>query len=283
METIKSPAEQKVTLHNVRWETYERLMQERGESRVPRFAFDRGELEITSPQAEHESISYAAALLVEVLAEEMDVDVYGFGSATFKREDLERGFEPDQCFYFKNWELVRGKERLDVAFDPPPELVIGIDITSPSLNELPIYARLGVREVWRYDGERMRIRRTPSEPLLAASHKRCPHALRRGGREARPHGLDARSARVGTKSRRFLGLSGLPPPDPVSHLLQPGHEPQLRCLLVPADVLEGYGHDLPQAETAEEDGYGRVVAGDLGLRVAGDVWQAGEPQGFVSS
>jgi Uma2 family endonuclease len=101
METIKSPAEQKVTLHNVRWETYERLMQERGESRVPRFAFDRGELEITSPQAEHESISYAAALLVEVLAEEMDVDVYGFGSATFKREDLERGFEPDQCFYFK--------------------------------------------------------------------------------------------------------------------------------------------------------------------------------------
>ena len=94
-------------------------MQERGESRVPRFAFDRGELEITSPQAEHESISYAAALLVEVLAEEMDVDVYGFGSATFKREDLERGFEPDQCFYFKNWEFVRGKERLDLAFDLP--------------------------------------------------------------------------------------------------------------------------------------------------------------------
>ena len=30
METIKSPAEQKVTLHNVSWETYERLIQERG-------------------------------------------------------------------------------------------------------------------------------------------------------------------------------------------------------------------------------------------------------------
>jgi Uma2 family endonuclease len=157
METIKSPAEQKVTLHNVSWETYERLIEERGESRVPRFAYDRGELEIMSPQAEHESISYAAALLVEVLAEEMDIDVYGLGSTTFKREDLERGFEPDQCFYFGDWELVRGKERLDLATDPPPELVIEIDITSPSLNKLPIYAQLGVREVWRYDGERMRI------------------------------------------------------------------------------------------------------------------------------
>lgn len=157
METIKSPAEQKVILHNVSWGTYERLMDERGESRVPRFAYDRGELEIMSPQAEHESISYAAALLVEVLAEEMNIDVYGLGSTTFKREDLGRGFEPDQCFYIENWELVRGKKRLDLTVDPPPELVIEIDITSPSLNKLSIYAQLGVREVWRYDGERMRI------------------------------------------------------------------------------------------------------------------------------
>src|SRR4028118_1422514 len=157
METIKSPAEQKVTLHNVSWETYERLMRERGESRAPRVAHDRAAPEKTSPAAEHESISYAAALLIEVLAEEMDIDVYGLGSTTFKREELQRGFEPDQCFYFGDWELVRGKERLDLATDPPPELVIEIDITSPSLNKLSIYAQLGVREVWRYDGERMRI------------------------------------------------------------------------------------------------------------------------------
>ena len=87
----------------------------------------------------------------------MDIDVYVLGSTTLKREDSEHGFEPDQCFYFKDWELVRGKERLDLAVDPTPELVIGVDITSPSLNKPPIHARLGVREVWRYDGERMRI------------------------------------------------------------------------------------------------------------------------------
>jgi Uma2 family endonuclease len=157
METARIPAEQRVILHNVSWETYERLVAERGESRVPRFAYDLGELEIMSPQAEHESISYAAALLIEVLAEEMDLDVYGLGSTTFKREDLERGFEPDQCFYIENWELIRGKKRLDLTIDPPPELVIEVDITSPSLNKLPIYASFGVREVWRHDGESMFI------------------------------------------------------------------------------------------------------------------------------
>jgi Uma2 family endonuclease len=144
-------------------------MDERGESRVPRFAYARGELEIMSPQAEHESISYAVALLIEVLSEEMDIDVYGLGSTTFKREDPGRGFEPDQCFYVKDWELVRGKERLDLYIDPPPELVVGIDIASPSLNKPPIYARLGVSEVWRYDGERMHILRLEDDGYVERS------------------------------------------------------------------------------------------------------------------
>ena len=157
METINSPAEQKVILHNVRWETYERLMDERGESRVPRFAFDRGELEVMSPQAEHESTAYFLGLLVAVFAEEAGVDVYGAGSTTFKREDLDRGFEPDACFYVHNGERVRGKPRIDLGIDPPPDLVIEIDITSPSLSKFPIYARIGVPEVWRHDGERVAI------------------------------------------------------------------------------------------------------------------------------
>src|SRR5215210_349753 len=157
METIKSPAEQKVILHNVRWETYERLMQERGESRVPRFAFDRGELEIMSPSTEHESISYFLGLLVALFAEEASVNAYGAGSTTFKREDMERGFEPDACFYVQNEERIRGKPRIDLDEDPPPDLVIEVDITSPSLTKLSIYARIGVPEIWRHDGERVSI------------------------------------------------------------------------------------------------------------------------------
>jgi Uma2 family endonuclease len=157
METIKSPAEHRVILHNTSWVTYERLLKERGESRVPRFAYDRGELEIMSPSTEHESIAYYIGLLVALFAEEAGVDLYGAGSTTFDREDLERGFEPDACFYVRNAERVRGKPRIDLSLDPPPDLVIVVDITSPSLDKFPIYARAGIPEIWRHDGERLAI------------------------------------------------------------------------------------------------------------------------------
>ena len=157
METVKSPAEQRVLLSNVSWETYESLLSGRGENRVPRFTYDRGMLEIISPSTEHEMLNHNMTLLVEIIAEELDIDVFGAGSTTFRREDLERGFGPDSCFYIQNEEQVRGKSQIDLASDPPPDLVIEVDITSPSLNKLPIYAQLRVPEVWRYDGEKLMI------------------------------------------------------------------------------------------------------------------------------
>lgn len=154
METVESPAEQRVVLHNTSWGTYERLLEERGDRRVPRFAYDRGELEIMSPSTEHESISYYVGLLVAVLAREGGFGLFGAGSTTYNREDVGRGFEPDQSFYVRNADRVRGKSRIDLTVDPPPDLVVEVDITSPSLSKLPIYARLGVPEVWRHEGNR---------------------------------------------------------------------------------------------------------------------------------
>jgi Uma2 family endonuclease len=83
--------------------------------------------------------------------------MYGAGSTTFKRGDIGQSFEPDSCFYTRNRERVRGKVRIDLDVDPPPDLVVEIDITSPSLGKLPIYARIGVPEVWRYDEGRVEI------------------------------------------------------------------------------------------------------------------------------
>ena len=159
METIKRPAGQTVILHGVSWETYASLLADHKDRSAPRFAYDRGELEILSPSPEHEKLNRGLALLVEVVAEESGIDVYDLGSTTFKREDLERGFEPDSCFYIQNEERIRGKDRINLEVDPPPDLVIEIDITSPSLDKLPIYARLGVPEVWRHDSRRTAILR----------------------------------------------------------------------------------------------------------------------------
>ncbi|MGF1471211.1 MAG: Uma2 family endonuclease [Rubrobacteraceae bacterium] len=157
MDTVKSPAEQRVLLSNVSWETYEALLADHRSSSAPRFFFDRGMLEIVSPSSEHEKLNRRIAQLVLAVTEEMSIEAEDFGSTTFRREDLERGFESDSCFYIQNEERVRGKDRIDLTVDPPPDLVIEIDITSPSINKLPIYAQLGVPEVWRYDGEKLGI------------------------------------------------------------------------------------------------------------------------------
>jgi Uma2 family endonuclease len=184
-------------LHNVSWETYARLVAERGDRRVPRFAYDRGELEIMSPSTEHESVAYFLGLLVALFAGETGVNAYGVGSTTFKREDLERGFEPDSCFYVQNEERIRGKSRIDLDVDPPPDLVIGVDITSPSPAKFPIYARIGVREIWRHDGERVSI-----FVLRGARMRNSPRA-----RYCRPS-LDRSSPAASRRAKRLAAQRG---------------------------------------------------------------------------
>ena len=210
VEALNSPREQRVLLANASWQTYERLVAEREERRSPRFFYDRGVLEIVSPSAEHDVTSRIFAVLVELLAEEADTDIENAGSTTYKREDLARGFEPDECFYFggnaaRVRELVRDKGNIEFdAGDPPPDLVLEVDITSPSLNKLPIYARLGVTEVWRHDGERFsdlrdgrrkrRVRRGARERIPARGHRRGPHPARRRRPHAGSPNLEARRA-----------------------------------------------------------------------------------------
>jgi len=157
MATVLSPPEQRVTLHNVSWETYERLLADLQDSSAPRMTYDRGTLEIMSPSSEHERYNRTVAQIVEELAVEMDMNIDSLGSTTFRREDIDRGFEPDSCFYIQNVARVRGKKRIDLSADPPPDLVIEIDITSPSLDKFPIFAQAGVPEVWRFDGDRLVI------------------------------------------------------------------------------------------------------------------------------
>ena len=148
---------QRVVLHGVSWATYERLLADFQDSHAAHFAYDRGRLEIMVLSAEHEENKDVLTLLINVLAEEMGIDVRSFGSTTFQREDLDRGFEPDACFYIAHEVQVRGKKKLDLTVDPPPDLVIEIDISSPSLNKFPIFAALSIPEVWRYDGTRLQV------------------------------------------------------------------------------------------------------------------------------
>lgn len=101
-----------------------------------------------SPSKLHERVAHLLGQLVGAWTDEKNIDRQGCGTVTFQRSDLAQGLEPDQCFYLQNEQLVRGRDQLDLTQDPPPDLVIEVDITSPSRRRLPSYQALGVPEVW---------------------------------------------------------------------------------------------------------------------------------------
>lgn len=145
------PSTDRVIIWDLSWETYERLLEDLKSRSSPRLAYDQGTLEIMKPHFEHERANLILAAIVDIALEELDFDSVPAGSTTFKREALKRGFEPDSSFYIRNAERVRSKKKLDLEMDPPPDLVIEIDLTNDSLDKFPLYAALGVPEVWRYE------------------------------------------------------------------------------------------------------------------------------------
>ena len=148
---------QRIILTDVTWETYEQLLKNFVDRSVPRLAYDRGVLEIASPGSEHEQANRALAQVVAVIAEEWDIELLDIGSMTYKRRHLGRGFEPDASYYIQNVTQLIDRRRIDSEINPPPDLVIEIDINHSSLDKLALYAAVGVPEVWRFDDGRVAI------------------------------------------------------------------------------------------------------------------------------
>ncbi|WP_264308899.1 Uma2 family endonuclease [[Leptolyngbya] sp. PCC 7376] len=122
-----------------------------------RLTYDNKWLEIMTLLPEHEANKRLLGQIVEATTEELGLEIYSLGSTTWGREDLQGGFEPDECYYITSEAQVRGKTHIDLMRDPPPDLAIEIDTTSSSLDRLAIYASLGITEVWRFDGKRLTI------------------------------------------------------------------------------------------------------------------------------
>ncbi|HSU69207.1 MAG TPA: Uma2 family endonuclease [Tepidisphaeraceae bacterium] len=152
-----APRPQGVTLHGVSWPYYEQTLREVGDQHL-RLTYLDGSLEIMSPLPEHEAAKTAICGLIDMLTFVAHRPRKSFGSATFRREDKSAGTEPDACYYFTNIDRVKGMKRFDPAVHPAPDLVIEVDLLSPSIPREPVYARLGVPEIWRYDVGGLTIR-----------------------------------------------------------------------------------------------------------------------------
>jgi len=158
MATVRAPptTEQRFRLSCIDWQSYLKISDGIGE-RMVRVTYDRGELELMTLSYEHELSSAIIGRLISVLGMVLRVPIKAGKSTTFRREDMARGLEPDECFYVRHAPDVIGKAAIDLSEDPPPDLAIEVEVSRSMLDRMGIYAALRVPELWRYDGTRLAV------------------------------------------------------------------------------------------------------------------------------
>src|SRR5207248_5409431 len=121
--TTELSSEQRFLLEDADWQLYESLLQRVGHRHIF-IRYDHGRLELMSPSFKHDRRGRAICILSNVLAEELNIPIQGGGSTTFRRQDLDQGLEPDECFYVKNVEHIRERDEINLSVDPPPDLAL---------------------------------------------------------------------------------------------------------------------------------------------------------------
>ena len=148
--------EEHIILRGISWKIYEALMKEHESRSAPRFTFNQGCLEIYMPSQKHEKKAEFLTDIVKTFAEEREIELLSIRSTTFKKVNLEKGVEPDGCFYLQSYDQVFGTQKIDLE-QFPPDLVLEVDIFSPSINRFPIYAEFKVPEIWLYADDKVKI------------------------------------------------------------------------------------------------------------------------------
>ena len=156
------PEEQRFLLRGVDWSTY-RALSDLLTGRHLHLAYDRGNLEFMTLSRSHGNYSRLLGRFVFVLAEEFNLTISSCGDMTCDRQDLDRAVELDECFYLQNERLIRDKEKIDLAVDPPPDLGVEVEITRSLVRRLSICEALGFPEIWRFNGKVLRDYHRSSE------------------------------------------------------------------------------------------------------------------------
>ena len=171
--TTTIPGETRICIPGVNWTFYEWLVDSIPEGTGVRVAFDGTDVEIMTTSPEHEDFKELLGRFVGLVAEELGIPHKSMGETTWKRVRVNRGIEADQCFYFRPDKLAaaaaaKAKRTNDVAHYPDPDLAIEVDLSPSALDRPGIYAALKVAEVWRFNGQNLRIDRLSSRGRYAA-------------------------------------------------------------------------------------------------------------------
>ncbi|MFN0109426.1 MAG: Uma2 family endonuclease, partial [Blastocatellia bacterium] len=153
--TQKLPPGGLAFLSDVNWDEYESLLNAVDERPAVRLTYDNGRMQIMTLSISHERLGDLFPHIIMALAVECGMNFIGIRSTTLKKQEDEKGAEADDCYYFNDYKLMGRKKKIDLSVDPPPDLAFEVDITSPSLSKFPIYASIGVPELWRYTNGRV--------------------------------------------------------------------------------------------------------------------------------
>src|SRR5437660_3736051 len=151
------PADSVVTFYGATWEDYEELLEQVGEASGLRISYNDGELEVMSLSSGHEKYADFLKQMVGAIRLRFRINILFFGSTTMKKSKEQKGKEPDACFYVQTAAALGNRIHLDFEVDPPPDIAVEIDLHHDSRRKFPIYAALGVPEIWRYDGKQVTI------------------------------------------------------------------------------------------------------------------------------
>ena len=164
------PLEGRLYLEHVPWSEYAQLVDDLMGIRHIHISYDQGRMEIMPISAEHDGFARLFGYLVQILTEELGLEFASRGSMTMMSENREKGAEADDCFYIEDLQRILGKKRVNMDVDAPPDLAIEVDITSPTLSKLPIYAGLGIAELWRYHDNQIEFYQREGETYCLAHH-----------------------------------------------------------------------------------------------------------------
>jgi len=141
-----------VIFQGVTWEEYEELLDQVGEAGGLRISYNDGTLKVISLSVEHETCVRFIERLIGALTIRLRINIISTGSATIRKQRNKKGNEPDASFYVQTASAIGNRLDLDFAVDPPPDIVVEVDIHHDSTDNDSIYAAIGVPEIWRYDG-----------------------------------------------------------------------------------------------------------------------------------
>ena len=167
------PVDSKLVLHDVSWDEYEALMDQLMDLAGLHIAYDDGTLQIMTTSAEHERYARFFEKLCTIISLRRRINIISVGSATIRKRKKRKGNEPDSSFYVQSADLIGNRLDIDFEIDPPPDIAVEIDLHRDSISKFSIYAALGVGEVWRYDGEVLKIDLLEGTDYIPANQSRA--------------------------------------------------------------------------------------------------------------